>query len=650
MLDIKTKRVVDSARNILVAKIPAPNTQVEQITIAMLYKFMDDMDQESIEMGWNPKFFIGEYSKYSWRKIIRKSLSAQERFYLYTEALEKFYSHPSLPQAFKDIFKNTTVPYKDPEILTMFLNEIDMGFNYGDSEQLGDAYEYLLSILGSQGDLGQFRTPRHIIDFIVKVVDPKKNDKILDPACGTAGFLISAYKYIMENNKSKKAGDKLNLDEKNIILNNITGYDVEPSMIKIAEMNMFLHGADNPDIYEYDTLIREDKWEEKFDVILANPPFMSPKGGIKPHQKFKINANRSELLFVDYIAEHLKKDGRAGVIVPEGVVYQDGKIYQKLREELVDGDILYAVVSLPQGVFNPYAGVKTCILFFDKLLAKKTTDILFIKINNEGYSLGAQRKEISSNDLPTALSIITKYKNSIINEIVFDLKSEEKSMINIVPKNKIKAEKYNLVFDRYNSDANNSNSKYNMIKLSEVCDIYNGSTPSRANEEYWNNGTINWFTVEDIRKQGRIIKETQQLITKKALKETSVKLLPPKTLLLCCTASVGEYAISEVELTTNQQFNGLVIKKEYKDKLDPYYLFYIASKLKNDLNRLSGTTSFQFVSVKNLKEIEIPLPPIGIQKELIKKLDVIDHKIKEAENIILNSKIEIEEYINEIWG
>ena len=194
MLNQKTKKIIDSARDILVGKLPAPNTQVEQITLAMLYKFMDDIDQETVEMGGNPIYFSGDYSKYSWREIMKKSVSAQHRMNLYVEALESFYIHPNLPNTFKQIFKNATVPYRDPEVLTLFLKEIDL-LSYDDSEVLGDAYEYLLSILGSQGELGQFRTPRHIIDFMVDIVSPSKTDKILDPACGTAGFLISAYKY-----------------------------------------------------------------------------------------------------------------------------------------------------------------------------------------------------------------------------------------------------------------------------------------------------------------------------------------------------------------------------------------------------------------------------------------------------------------------
>lgn len=416
MLDIKTKNSIDRARDILVGKIPSPSAQVEQITLAMLYKFMDDMDYESISLGGTPTFFKDEYEQYSWRKIMSQKVSAQERYNKYTEGLEKFYVNPELPQTFKDVFKNATVPFKEADILTMFLKEIDNGLSYDDSEQLGDAYEYLLLVLGSQGDLGQFRTPRHIIDMMVEIVDPQKNDTILDPACGTAGFLISAYKHILKENTERTLGDKLNFDEKKEILQHITGYDIEPSMVRIAEMNMFLHGATDPDINEYDSLSDESRWEEKFNIILANPPFMTPKGGIKPHKKFEVKSNRAEVLFVDYISSHLRVDGKAGIIVPEGVVFQTGNAYKQLRTNLINNSLI-AVISLPGGIFQPYSGVKTSILFLDKKVSQVKDEVLFIELNNDGYSLGTQRAEIDGSEIPEIIKCIKDFKNN--NEIEF---------------------------------------------------------------------------------------------------------------------------------------------------------------------------------------------------------------------------------------
>src|SRR5258708_7555323 len=229
MLNQETKRRIDSARDILVGKVPDPKAQVEQITTALIYKFMDDMDKESEELGGKVQFFVNEYGKYSWTKLLDPRLGGFERLNLYVEALLKMPQNPILPQLFRNIVKDAFLPYRDPETLNLFLKEIN-GFTYDHSERLGDAFEYLLSVLGSQGEAGQFRTPRHIIDFIVSIVDPKKNETVLDPACGTAGFLISAYKHILAANMKDAKGDLLTGDERGRLMDNFCGYDISPHM------------------------------------------------------------------------------------------------------------------------------------------------------------------------------------------------------------------------------------------------------------------------------------------------------------------------------------------------------------------------------------------------------------------------------------
>jgi len=411
MLTQETKRKIDNARQILVGKIPDPKAQVEQITTALIYKFMDDMDRESEELGGKARFFANGFEKYAWGKLMDPKLSGHQRLDLYVEAITKMSRNPHLPQLFRDIFKDAFLPFRSPETLNLFLKEIS-SFNYSNSEDLGDAFEYLLSIMGSQGDAGQFRTPRHIIDFIVEVINPQKNETILDPACGTAGFLISAYKHIRRENKNK-----LTPDERKKLMNNLVGYDISPDMVKLSLVNMYLHDFPEPKIYEYDTLSSEDRWDETFDVIMANPPFMTPKGGIRPHKRFSVRANRSEVLFVDYILEHLNQKGRAGIIVPEGIIFQTANAYKELRRLLIE-DGLFAVVSLPAGVFNPYSGVKTSILFFDNKIAKQADNILFIKITNDGYDLGAQRRKLDNDgELPIALQILTTYRKSFDKKI-----------------------------------------------------------------------------------------------------------------------------------------------------------------------------------------------------------------------------------------
>ena len=286
---------------------------------------------------------------------MRSGLGGHEVLALYGEAISKMPEKPASRRSSAASSK-TPISHTETETLKSFLKVIDE-FEYY-SERLGDAFEYLLSVLGSQGDAGQFRTPRHIIDFMVEIIDPKKDETVLDPACGTAGFLISSYKHIDRNNRDKDGNSTLTPDEKGRLSKNFKGYDISPDMVRLSLVNLYLHGFSDPHIDEYDTLTSDDKWNEFVDVILANPPFMSPKGGIKPHNRFSVQSKRSEVLFVDYIAEHLTPSGRAAIIVPEGIIFQSQTAYKQLRKMLVD-EYLVAVISLPAGVFQPYSGVKT---------------------------------------------------------------------------------------------------------------------------------------------------------------------------------------------------------------------------------------------------------------------------------------------------
>jgi type I restriction enzyme M protein len=425
---------------------------------------MDDMDQASVKAGGEASFFIEDLAKYAWSNLMSTRMGNQEKMDLYSEALTKFSEAKQLPELFRTIFRAAFLPYRSPETLGLFLKEIAY-FDYSHPEELGNAYEYLLSIMSSQGDAGQFRTPRHIIDFIVAVVNPKKDDKILDPACGTAGFLVSAYNHILEQHDGKNDPNELEKpltpDERKKLMSNLEGYDIDPTMVRIAQVNMYLHQFKNPQIFQYDSLTNEERWNDKFDVILANPPFMSPKGGIKPHNRFGLSSNRAEVLFIDYIINHLKPKGRAGIVIPEGIVFQSGKAYKELRKNLVENG-LYAVVSLPSGVFQPYSGVKTSILFFNNEVAKKSAEILFVKISSDGFHLSASRKASGKNDLPIAFSEISKFATGtpIAGQIAFT-----------VPKVRISEdENYFLSSERYQENVEHSG-KADFVAIEEILEI-----------------------------------------------------------------------------------------------------------------------------------------------------------------------------------
>jgi len=422
MLTSETKRRINACRDILVGKLPLPTDQVELITLALIYKFMDDLDEESVSMGGTRSFFTGDLAKFRWRNLLPQTVSAEQRMTLFAEGIEAL-GHAQkaahLPGLFRDIFRNAFLKFRDGRILTLFLTEVN-GFAYSHSEELGNAFEYALQCMGTQGENGQFRTPRHIIDFIVACLDPQPGESVLDPACGTGGFLVSAYKHILAKHTSPGSvisGDQLTLAQRQKVYAGLAGYDITDLMVKLSKVNLFLHGFPDPAIHIYDTLSNDARWNEKADLILANPPFMTPKGGVTPHTRFRIAAKKAEVLFTDYIAEHLSADGRGGVIVPNGVVATTQNAYVKLRRFLIE-DSLVAVVSLPAGVFRPYSGVKTSILLLDKKLARTAKEILFLKITADGFDLGDKRTPIAANDLPEAERVVKLWLAGKLNEKV----------------------------------------------------------------------------------------------------------------------------------------------------------------------------------------------------------------------------------------
>ena len=633
MLDSDTKRRIDTARDILVGKVPDPKSQVEQITIALIYKFMDDMDAEAEELGGKRKFFTGKFARFGWAKLMYPGLSGYEMLNLYAEGITTMPQNPGIPPLFRDIFKNAYLPYRDPETLKSFLKIIHE-FSYDHSERLGDAFEYLLSVLGSQGDAGQFRTPRHIIDFIVSIVDPKKNESILDPACGTAGFLISAYKHIVRANTNAKGTVKLTPEEKGRLARNIKGYDISPDMVRLSLVNLYLHGFPLPQITEYDTLTQEDKWNELADVILANPPFMSPKGGIKPHKRFSIDAKRSEVLFVDYMAEHLTANGRAGIIVPEGIIFQSQGAYKDLRKMLVKNSLV-AVISLPAGCFNPYSGVKTSILILDKALAKQSDTIGFFKVENDGFGLGAQRRAMDGSDLPQVKAEIDAYFHALRSRKPIDGLNPSCGLI--VPKEKISENgDYNLSGERYRVGAS-ANHSFPLVFLGEtgLFRVESGGTPKSEVEEYWNGG-IPWATLVDLPATDFIseISTTKRTISKKGLKESSAKMIPANSVIVSTRATIGRIAINRVPIATNQGFKNVVI--EDFERAVPEYVALALTRLVPTMQAWATGGTFAEISKSKFCELQIPLPPLEVQTEIVAEIDGYQKVIDGARAVLDN--------------
>ncbi|MBN2269942.1 MAG: N-6 DNA methylase [Sedimentisphaerales bacterium] len=620
MLDTDTKHRIDTARDILVGKVPDPKSQVEQITIALIYKFMDDMDAESEEFGGKRKFFAKEFARYGWAKLMRSGLGGHETLNLYAEAITKMPENPGIPPLFRDIFKNAYLPYRDPETLRAFLKIIDE-FEYDHSERLGDAFEYLLSVLGSQGDAGQFRTPRHIIDFMVKIIDPKKTETVLDPACGTAGFLISSWKHILKANTDAKGHNNLNPDEKGRLAANFKGYDISPDMVRLSLVNMYLHGFTDPHIYEYDTLTSQDRWNEYADIILANPPFMSPKGGIKPHNRFSIQAKRSEVLFVDYMAEHLTPSGRAGIIVPEGIIFQSQTAYKDLRKLLVE-NALVAVISLPAGVFNPYAGVKTSILILDKSLARQSDTIAFFKVENDGFGLGAQRRAIEKNDLPQVQAELALYLQALLTKAATDNLILTTGII--VPKEKIAANgDYILSGERYRVGAARA-TRFPIVQLGEVAEVVAGQSP--PSESYNETGTGIPFY------QGKTEFGEMFIGAPKTWTTDPQRFAESGDILISVRAPVGPVNLANQRLCIGR---GLAAIKPIEGKLMPSYTFYF---LRSQEEYIKGDAGAVFASINRsqIEAIQIPLPPLEVQKRIVAEIEGYQKVINGARAVIDN--------------
>ncbi|HOX53845.1 MAG TPA: N-6 DNA methylase [Candidatus Omnitrophota bacterium] len=631
MLNAETKRKIDGLRDTLVGKIPVPTEQVKLITLGLIYKFMSDIDQENKELG-GKSFFAGEYEQYAWHKLMDRSLSSYERVAIYSEGLEKMALNPNIPQLFRDIFKGAFLPFRDPATVDLFLRGIN-DFHYEHSEDLGDAFEYLISIMGTQGEAGQFRTPRHIIDFIVKAVDPRKTDTVLDPACGTAGFLISAYKHILEQNmdpQSKRPGSALTTAERNKLSKNFVGYDISHDMVRLSLVNMYLHQFGDPKIYEYDTLTSLDHWEDNFDCILTNPPFMTPKGGIRPHKRFAVKAKKSEVLFVDYVLEHLNKSCRAGIIVPEGIIENDATAYISLRKTMIDSNFLYAIISLPVGTFQPYsANIKTSILFFDRMLAGSTNTLLHLKVDHDGFDLGKNRNPIQENDLPFILSVIKKFQSDIESRQSIIIPKHPK--VTLIDKNKIRERNdYSLMLRYYLlKKPQKISGQCEMLELGQLFDVKKGSLQSSKNTD----GEYDFITASETwKKHNTYTHDCEALL-----------------FAMGASGSLGRTHYVKGKFIASDLCFILTPKKDSDRQINfKFYFKYFTLLREKVVNDIVKGAAKKAISAKNFKKHKVPYLPIDTQEKIVKEIEDLENKINNEQEIINRHLNSIESYKNDI--
>ncbi len=319
--------------------------------------------------------------------------------------------------------KNASFSIPTPSLLIEAVKLInDMHIKEQNRDTQGDIYEYLLGELKTAGKNGQFRTPRHIIKMMVGLANPEFGDKICDPACGTAGFLVNAYEHILKTNTSSDLikkdedgteynfkGDKLNANQSKMLREStFYGFDIDQTMVRISLMNLMMHGIKQPNIEQINTLSKRFTQNNCYDLILANPPFKGSIDTSEMSDNFRTKTKKTELLFLELMFNLLSNGGRCSVIVPDGVLFGNSKSHKDIRKILIERCRLDAVISMPSGVFKPYAGVSTAVLFFTK--GEPTKKVWFYDMENDGFSLDDKRTKIEKNDIPDILERFKKGK------------------------------------------------------------------------------------------------------------------------------------------------------------------------------------------------------------------------------------------------
>jgi type I restriction enzyme M protein len=431
-----------------------PLTAIEQITYLLFMKRLDDLDtlnQKKAEARGEKFVSIFEgHPECRWSHW--KHFNAEEMLQHVRDVVFPFIKNIKLADDGEFIKQMQHASFLIPKasLLQEAVSIIDdLKIAPQNYDALGDLYEYLLKELSTAGKVGQFRTPRHIIRMMVKLINPQLGERICDPACGTAGFLVNAYQHILEQNTSPDLikydeagvphnliGDKI-VDKRHWALvrrEMFFGYDFDETMVRIASMNMILHGIEKPNILRFDTLSKAFDQKEEYDVVLANPPFTGSIDVGDVHDALSLNTSKTELLFLELFYNILHIGGRAAVIVPNGVLFGSSRAHKQIRKLLLEKCQMEAVISMPSGVFQPYSGVGTAVLVFTK--GGKTENVWFYEMTADGFSLDQKREFIDGKgDIP---DVIEKFKTKAESDKSF-----------VVPFSEIKENEYNLSPQRY---------------------------------------------------------------------------------------------------------------------------------------------------------------------------------------------------------
>jgi len=461
--------------------ISNPLTAIEQITYLLFMKQMDDLeakrerDAEFTGETYDSKF-VGQYkvpgsSEFVDKQDLRwrtfKRMPAEEMLLHVQTKVFPFLKEFEGGSKFTKAMANAVFIMPKPSLLVEAIKIIEEIFveiekdavegGHAFQDIQGDVYEMLLGEIASAGKNGQFRTPRHIIKLMNDLVQPQLGQRIADPACGTAGFLLGAYQYILTDLVRKENPTALKPDEdgfmratvsatlnenlKHIVEDSLYGYDIDTTMVRLGLMNLMMHGIDQPNIDYKDTLSKSYNEDAQFDIILANPPFTGniDKGDI--NENLKLGTTKTELLFIERIYTMLKMGGTAAIVIPQGVLFGAGKAFVEARKIMVEKSELKAVISMPSGVFKPYAGVSTAILIFTK--GSETNNVWFYDMQNDGYTLDDKRNKTEKSDLQ---DIIIQYSQK---PSIASTDEERKGLYFSIAKQEISENNYDLSFSKY---------------------------------------------------------------------------------------------------------------------------------------------------------------------------------------------------------
>lgn len=459
MITGELRNKVDSIWDIFWAGgLTNPLDVIEQITYLMFIHDLDDADirraKESAMLGLPYESTFTKEVEIGGRKIdgsqlkwsVFRDFPAERMYTVMQEWVFPFIKdlHTDKDSAYSKYMSDAIFKVPTPLMLSKVVDKLDDIFSTmaeaQDADVRGDVYEYLLNKISQSGINGQFRTPRHIIKMIVDMVEPKPTDMICDPACGTSGFLIAAGEYLKEHHKEEVLFDQAGKDH---YMNHMFyGYDTDRTMLRIGAMNMMTHGVDNPFIEYRDSLSDQNPDKDSYSLIMANPPFKgSLDYDIVSADLLKVcKTKKTELLFITLFLRMLKVGGRCACIVPDGVLFGSSKAHKAIRKEIVENNRLEAVISMPSGVFKPYAGVSTAVLIFTKTNAGGTDNVWFYDMKADGFSLDDKRSETKENDIS---DIIARFHELDAER---DRKRTEQSFF--VPKDEIASNDYDLSINK----------------------------------------------------------------------------------------------------------------------------------------------------------------------------------------------------------